>query len=134
MPIINKTKNTAAIYNRGREVVKVYDHGKLAWQSSVPNYLCFKALENGTFTLTIPAAVTSDNLTYVEYSLNGRTWTRLTVDDTAQSITTPTIQAGGKVYWRGSGIRTASSVGTLTDNARFSSLNEAESGVMRFNL
>ena len=39
MPIINKTKNTAAIYNRGREVVKVYDHGKLAWQKGgiIPN-------------------------------------------------------------------------------------------------
>ena len=105
MPIINKTKRTAAIYNRGREVVKVYDHGTLAWQKSIPDYLCFTALEAGQFTLTIPAAVTSDNLTYVEYSLDGRNWTRLTVDDTAQSITTPTIQTGGKVYWRGSGIQ-----------------------------
>ena len=107
MSIINKTKRTAAIYNRGREVVKVYDHGTLAWQksTSIPDYLCFTALEAGQFTLTIPAAVTSDNLTYVEYSLDGRNWTRITVDDTAQSITTPTIQAGGKVYWRGSGIQ-----------------------------
>lgn len=109
MPIVNKTKNTAAIYNRGREVVKVYDHGTLAWQkqSSIPDYLCFTALESGTFTLTIPAAVTSAYLSYVEYSLDGQNWTRLTVDSTAQSITAGTAQnpipAGGKVYWRGSG-------------------------------
>lgn len=39
MPIVNKTKNTAAIYNHGREVVKVYDHGSLVWQkgSVIPN-------------------------------------------------------------------------------------------------
>lgn len=81
--------------------------GELVWQksTSIPDYLCFTALEAGQFTLTIPAAVTSDNLTYVEYSLDGRNWTRLTVDDTTQSLTTPTIQAGGKVYWRGSGIQ-----------------------------
>jgi len=91
----------------GHDITEVRAMGELVWQksTSIPDYLCFTALESGTFTLTIPAAVTSDNLTYVEYSLDGRNWTRLTVDDTTQSLTTPTIQAGGKVYWRGSGIQ-----------------------------
>lgn len=76
---------------------------------SVPNYLCFTAAASGTFTLSVPATVTSSYMSYVEYSLDGSTWTRLTVDSTAQSITTPTVAAGGKVYWRGSGTKMSTS-------------------------
>ena len=103
MPILNKTKNTAAIYNRGREVVKVYDHGKLAWQKStaIPGYLCFTALEAGQFTLTIPAAVTHTYLSYVEWSKDGRTWNH--TDNTSGEVVTIQVDvtSGDKVYWRG---------------------------------
>lgn len=70
-----------------------------------PNYLCFTALEEGTFTLTIPAGLTTTNLSYVEYSIDGgSTWTKTNnVASTEVVITTPTISAGGKVFWRGSG-------------------------------
>ena len=104
MPIVNKTKRTAAIYNRGREVVKVYDHGNLAWQksTSIPDYLCFTALEAGQFTLTIPAAVTATYLSYVEWSKDGRTWTH--TDNTSEAVTIDVqVASGEKVYWRGSG-------------------------------
>ena len=104
MPILNKSKNTAAIFNRGREVVKVYDHGVLAWQksTSIHDYLCFTALEAGQFTLTIPAAVTPTYLSYVEWSKDGRTWTH--TDNTSEAVTIPvSVTQGEKVYWRGSG-------------------------------
>lgn len=105
MPIVNKTKRTAAIYNRGREVVKVYDHGTLAWQkqTSIPDYLCFTALEAGQFTLTIPAAVTATYLSYVEWSKDGRTWNH--TDNTSEAVTIDVqVASGDKVYWRGSGV------------------------------
>lgn len=126
MPILNKTKRTAAIYNRGREVVKVYDHGKLAWQkqSSIPDYLCFTALEAGTFTLTIPAAVTTTYLSYVEWSKNGRTWNH--TDNTSEAVTIQVdVAQGDKVYWRGSGncmSATSTAAGReaiFSSNARF---------------
>lgn len=76
-----------------------------------PDYLCFTALEDAVFTLSIPAGLTVANLSYVEYSTDeGATWTRTdNVADNAVTITTPTIATGGKVYWRGSGIRYGSS-------------------------
>lgn len=80
-------------------------------EKRLPNYLCFTALEDGTFTLTIPAGLTTDNLNHVEYSVNeGKSWIKTNnIDNEAVTITTPTIETGGKVYWRGSGIRYASS-------------------------
>ena len=125
MPIINKTKRTAAIYNRGREVVKVYDHGKLAWQkqSSIPDYLCFTALEAGQFTLTIPAAVTSTYLSYVEWSKDGRTWNHR--DNTSEAVTIDVqVASGEKVYWRGSGIKWGTNDNNSALNSNFSSDGE----------
>lgn len=83
----------------------------LAYKPPMPDYLCFTALEGGEFNLTIPSGLTVANLSYVEYSTDeGATWTRTdNVADTAVTITTPTVNAGDKVYWRGSGIRYASS-------------------------
>ena len=67
-------------------------------------YLTFEALEDGTFTLTIPANVDSTYMTSVSYSTdNGETWTDTVIDNTAQTITTPTINAGDKVLWKGVG-------------------------------
>lgn len=117
----------------GHDITEVRAMGQLVWQKSIPDYLCFTALESGTFTLTIPAAVTADNLTYVEYSLDGRNWTRLTVDDTAQSITTPIIPVGGKVYWRGQGMRTTALSANAASCSRFSS-DDGNGNDIEFNL
>ena len=128
MPIINKTKRTAAIFNRGREVVKVYDHGVLAWQKStaIPDYLCFTALEAGTFTLTIPAAVTPTYLSYVEWSKDGRTWNH--TDNTSEAVTIQVdVAQGEKVYWRGSGIRMGTSASnTATTDSIFTATGDFE--------
>lgn len=77
----------------------------------LPDYLCFTALEDAVFTLSIPAGLTVANLSYVEYSTDdGATWTRTdNADEAAVTVTTPMIAAGNKVYWRGSGIRYGSS-------------------------
>ena len=67
-------------------------------------YLTFEALENGTFTLTVPANINSTYMTSVSYSIdNGATWNTTTIDNTAQTITTPTINTGDKVLWKGVG-------------------------------
>ena len=103
MPIQNKAKAVKGIYYHGKKIVKVYDHGKLAWQkqSSIPDYLCFTALEAGQFTLTIPAAVTPTYLSYVEWSKDGRTWNH--TDNTSEAVTIDVqVASGDKVYWMGS--------------------------------
>lgn len=74
---------------------------------SLPNYLCFTALESGTFTFTYGQNVAEDS-TSVSYSLDGKNWATLTnVSGTEVSITTPTISAGSKVYWKGTNKRMA---------------------------
>lgn len=71
-------------------------------------YLTFEAIESGTFTLTIPAAIDSTYMTSISYSTdNGTTWNTTTIDNTAQTITTPTISQGDKVLWKGTGIQMA---------------------------
>lgn len=67
-------------------------------------YFTLEALESGTFTLTIPAGVDSTYMTSISYSVDdGANWTTTTIDNTAQTITTPTINAGDKVLWKGIG-------------------------------
>ena len=68
------------------------------------DYLTFRALESGTFTLTIPSYVNTTYLTSVSYSLdNGETWTTTNNTSSKVTITTPTVQTGGTVLWKGSG-------------------------------
>ena len=68
------------------------------------SYLTFEALQSGTFTLTVPAAVDSTYMTSVSYSTDdGTNWSTTTIDNTAQTITTPTIAQGEKVLWKGIG-------------------------------
>ena len=70
----------------------------------LPNYLCFTALESGTFTLAIDAHLSTSALQYIEYSLDGNTWVKTdNVNSQSVVITTPTIANGDKVYWRGIG-------------------------------
>ena len=67
--------------------------------------LTFTALENGTFTLTIPEGLSSSALTSISYSTDmGSTWTiTQNVDNQTVTITTPTITKGNKVLWKGEG-------------------------------
>lgn len=93
-----------ARYYKGREVLKEYKQGRLVYEksTSIPDYLCFTALEAGQFTLTIPAAVTPTYLSYVEWSKDGRTWSH--TDNTSEAVTIDVqVASGEKVYWRGSG-------------------------------
>lgn len=111
-----------ARYYKGREVLKEYKQGRLVYEKSIaiPDYLCFTALEAGTFTLTIPAAVTPTYLSYVEWSKNGRTWNH--TDNTSEAVTIDVqVASGDKVYWRGSGASTASGVTVATMSSKFSS-------------
>ena len=101
------------VYLGSNEVSKMYLGSDLVYQNAValPNYFAFTALQDGTFTLTIPAGLATSNLSYVEYSADeGETWVKTNNTDDAQvTITTPTITTGNRVLWRGSGIRYATS-------------------------
>lgn len=86
------------------------------------HYLTFEALESGTFTLTVPSSINSTYMSSISYSLdNGETWIDTAIDNTDQTITTPTVNAGGKVLWKGVGIQTGKSA---TAHCRFSSTND----------
>ena len=77
--------------------------------------MTFEALESGTFTLTIPAAVDSTCMTSISYSLDdGDNWTTTNVDSTAQTITTPTVAQGDTVLWKGEGNKLSTTVGTIS--------------------
>ena len=78
----------------------------------VKNYLAFEAIEDGTFTLTIAAGVgVSTSIQDVSYSIDeGATWvTTPNVDSQQVVITTPTIDAGNRVLWRGNAKKYGSS-------------------------
>ena len=81
------------------------------------DYLTFRALEGGTFTLTIPSNVDTTCITSVSYSLdNGETWTTTENTSSAITITTPTVQTGDTVLWKGSG----SAMGINSTNNKYS--------------
>lgn len=73
----------------------------------LPNYLCFTALEDGTFTFRIGSSISVANYSYIEYSIDGcRTWTKVNnANGVEVTATTSILNAGDKVYWRGSGVR-----------------------------
>ena len=75
-------------------------------------YLAFTALTSGTFSLSIPSNVDTTCITSVSYSLDdGETWTTTSNTSNAVTITTPTVQTGGTVLWKGNG----STFGKTTD-------------------
>lgn len=78
-----------------------------------PNYLCFTALESGTFTFSSSAGVTTSQRSYIEYSVdNGVTWVKTEkTANVAMTVTTPIIAPGGKVLWRGIGSTSANNNG-----------------------
>lgn len=69
----------------------------------VPNYLCFTALEEGTFSFRYGSTARAVGGLYIDYSIDEcKTWVRTeSISWQEQTITTPTIRAGEKVYWRG---------------------------------
>ena len=96
------------------------------------DYLTFKALESGTFTFTIENTLTTDYFQNISYSLDmGQTWTTVNntnvtvgVNPTTISVTTPTVQAGDYVLWKGTGIGTGremynNTCGTFSSTCRF---------------
>lgn len=87
----------------------------------LPNYLCFTALEDGEFTLTIPSYVNANMLSYIDYSIDeGRTWVHTANSSSAITITTPTVTAGDKVYWRGQGTKLNSGSDNTAKSCTFS--------------
>lgn len=75
-----------------------------AYPKELPNYLCFTALESGTFTFTYGSSVGTgaSNATSISYSTDGKNWTTLNnIANQTVSITTPIIAAGSNVYWKG---------------------------------
>lgn len=88
-----------------------------AGEKELPNYLCFTALESGTFSFTIRSNITTANLSYIEYSVDGgNSWTKTNnIQSTEVVITTPSVSTGDKVYWRGSG----TTLGTAGSNNKW---------------
>ncbi len=88
----------------------------------VKNYLAFEALESGTFSLTIASAITTGYVSDVSYSTDGgSTWTTIqNVDSQEVVITTPVINAGDVVLWKGHATRYASG----TNVSKFSSTGQ----------
>lgn len=66
-------------------------------------YLTIEMLESGSCKFQIANNVPTSSCTSVSYSLdNGKTWsTTQNVDGSLVSITTPTLNAGDKVLWKG---------------------------------
>lgn len=87
------------------------------------DYLTFVALEDCVFTLKIGSSVSTANLTSISYSLDeGSTWIDTNnVNSTEIVITTPTIQSGRKVLWKGSCGGTASGLNPTVNSSIFSS-------------
>lgn len=101
------------------QVDRVYLGTDIVWeyqQPSVKNYLKFTALESGTFTLTIPAAVNTSYITSISYSLdNGATWVTTQNSSSAITITTPTVAQGDSVLWKGTGTAFAKDLSTYSN-------------------
>lgn len=89
----------------------------------VPNYLCFTALEDGVFTLTIGKDVRTIELGKVAYSIDeGDTWVETTnVNNQEVIVTTPTITNGSKVLWRGNGPKFSRAYNAVSYRSVFSS-------------
>ena len=77
-----------------------------AYPKEQPNYLCFTALESGSFTLNIGSLISTSDLPSVNYSLDGgETWINVAnQDDVSVNVTTPTINAGDSVLWKANGV------------------------------
>ena len=67
------------------------------------DYLTFTALEDGQFTLKLPASITATQVANVSYRVNEGEWAETVNDNTLKTITVDNIKAGDKVEWKGTG-------------------------------
>ena len=87
-------------------------------------YLTLTAEDAGTITFTIPADVTTSILSSVSYSLdNGSTWVTTSNTNDKVTITTPSVAAGSKVLWKGTGTATSAPSMNHTKASKFSFTN-----------
>ena len=92
---------------------------KIQWSDmSESNYFTTEAIETCTFTLTIGSDISTTNLNYIEYSIDGGSnWIKtVNVDSQTVTITTPSISAGDSVKWRGA----ADCLAISDDNGQYS--------------
>lgn len=83
------------------------------------DYLTFRALEDGTFKFSASDAA---NANKVSYSLdNGNTWVTL-----PDNTDTPTVTAGSKIMWKGSGLYSTGILGGSMGIGTFSSAEQFE--------
>lgn len=81
-------------------------------ESPVPNIpLTFEALaDNVSFTFKIPSGLSTTELEYMSYSVDGGTpYTEYNVNSSEVVVTTPAVNKGQKVSWNGHGKRLATS-------------------------
>lgn len=114
------TNKIGKVYLGTTEIAKAYLGSNLVYQNvppAPPNYFWTEAIASGTFTLTVPSSVTTAMLTSISYSLDGgTTWTTTNNGGSGLTITTPTVSAGDKVMWKGTGTKLASA----SSNGRYS--------------
>lgn len=114
--IIDALKTKGINIPSGSTVDEFADMINPYWEESIPDtsvdwstqYLTFKALESGTFKLSMPRDLTFTSISYSTDS--GSTWTTTNYNSgSTLTITTPTITAGNKVLWKGVGNALATS-------------------------
>ncbi len=95
-------------------------------------YLTFVAREQGSFKLTIGSAVSTSILSSVSYSTDdGETWnTTYNQNNSVVTITTPTVNQGDKVLWKGDGI----GMSTTTDDSDRQSTSSIFSSTGEFDI
>ena len=73
----------------------------------IPDYLKLTAVEDTTFTITIPASLGTSTYEYIEYSVNnGGTWIKTNnVASTEVVVNIPLVSSGNSVLLRGQGTR-----------------------------
>lgn len=106
------TNTIGKLYYGDNLIGKAYYGSNLVYQSvppAPPNYFWTEAIAPGTFTLTVPSYVTTAMLSSISYSLDGgTTWITTNNGGSGLTITTPTVAAGDKVLWKGTGTKLAS--------------------------
>lgn len=114
-------KEVTRIYLGNTKIPYVYNGSNLAYEDiETPFYT--KALGSGQISWCLPSYVSSSTQTMssVSYKKEGDTnWTTSSLTSSNQLITVTGLTKGQKVFWKGSGLRTASAT-TNTNAARFS--------------
>ncbi len=71
-------------------------------------YLRTTARNTGTISFTIPSGISTSSLSSISYSTDETNWTTVNnVDNQEVIITTPSLNSGDMVYWKGDGVQLA---------------------------